>query len=189
MHVIERNDTVERIFLPWRMPLRERYDAYKGHIYRVLNFTYALLGGENIKIGAYGPARDVEERIAIAACFHDAAFVFDRNADYLGPSRDQALAYLRDHGHPDWAPEIGLMIENHHKLSPYHGEHEHLVEPFRQADLIDLSLGAVPCGLPRSFIRKVKRDFPNAGFHALLFKTLAPYMLRHPLHPLPMMKR
>lgn len=189
MRVIERNDLVERVFLPWRLPLRERCDAYKGHVYRVLNFTSALIHGQETRLSSYGPRHDVEERIAVAACFHDVAFVFDGNPDYLSPSREQAETWLQDHGRSEWIDVIGLMIENHHKLSPYRGPHEVLVEAFRRADLVDLSLGVVRAGLPLNYVATVKRRFPNAGFHRLLFKTLAPYMLRHPLHPLPMMRK
>jgi hypothetical protein len=189
MRVIEENEWVERIFVDWRLPLGKNYDAYKGHVYRMMNFTCALIEGKESDLGAYGRPQDVEARIAIAGCFHDADFALEANGDYLEPSRERANAWLQEQGRSEWAEEIGLMIVWHHKLTPYKGEHAALVEPFRQADLIDLSLGLVPCGLPGSYIRDVKRRFPNAGFHALLAKNLVPYALKHPLKPMPMMRR
>jgi len=189
MRIIESNDFIDRIFVDWRLPLRYRYDAYKGHVYRMFNFTCALLEGGQGALGAYGRSQDVEARVAIAACFHDVDFVFAGNADYLDPSREQADRWLKEHGHSDWSEEIGLMIVWHHKLTPYRDDHAELVESFRRADLIDLSLGLVRSGLPGGYIRDVKKRFPNAGFHGLLGKTLVPYALRHPLRPMPMMRR
>ena len=187
--LIELNDVVEQTFLPWRLALREDCDAYKGHVYRVLNFTCALLEGKTEGLAPYGEKREVEDRVAIAACFHDVGIWLDETPDYLEPSRAQAATWLEEHDRSAWRPEVDLMIDYHHKLTPYRGDHEILVETFRRADLVDVSLGTMGSGLPRDFIRSVKKQFPNAGFHMLLLRTFLPYMLTHPWKPLPMMRR
>ena len=86
------------------------------------------------------------------------------------------------------AAEAALMIDMHHKLSRYTGEHQHLVEPFRQADLIDVAVGAIRFGLPKEFVRDVRVRFPNAGFHSTLVGVIGRWIVRHPTNPLPVFK-
>ena len=80
------------------------------------------------------------------------------------------------------------MILEHHKVRPYRTTHATTVEPFRQADLIDVSLGRVRFGLPRAFIKTVQSTFPDHGFHGMLIKRSARQFLRSPLRPLPMFR-
>lgn len=189
MHLIERNDHIERIFLPWRLPLGSAYDGYKGHVYRVTNFACALLDRDDIDLSDYGKPQEICDRIAIAACFHDVAIWLDKTMDYLTPSIRHADVWLNERGLESWSSEIALMIEYHHKQSRYRGEHELLVEAFRDADLIDVMLGMRRIGLPRSFVSSVRRQFPNSGFHWALAKGISAYALKHPTKPLPMMKK
>lgn len=63
-----------------------------------------------------------------------------------------------------------------------------LVDAFRRADLVDVSLGLMRSGLPRSFVRDVRRAFPNAGFHRRLLALGAQRARSHPLSPLPMLR-
>ena len=90
MHLIERNDQVERIFLPWRLPLGSAYEAYKGHVYRVLNFTCALLDQQDDDLNSYGKPQEIEDRITVAACFHDVGIWLNKTMHYLDPSRAHA---------------------------------------------------------------------------------------------------
>lgn len=108
---------------------------------------------------------------------------------YLEPSKAHATHYLQERSLSAWEHEILLMIEWHHKLSAYTGEHANLVEAFRRADLVDVSIGLQANGLPKNFIREVKKAFPNRGFHWTLTKGLTAYMITHPLNPLPMMRK
>ena len=52
------------------------------------------------------------------------------------------------------------MIGQHHKLPPYRGNPEWLVEPFRKADWTDLSLGVLRFGMPAKNIKDVKKALP-----------------------------
>ena len=189
MHLIEQNDQIERIFLPWRLPLGKAYDGYKGHVYRVLNFTCALLDCDDTDMHEYGKPQEVQDRIAIASCFHDVAIWLDKTMDYLDPSIAHAEAWLNERGLAQWSPEVSLMIKWHHKQTRYTGDHDCLVEAFRRADLVDVMLGARRFGIPGSFVRDVRRAFPNNGFHWTLAKGIVPYALKHPTKPMPMMKR
>lgn len=62
------------------------------------------------------------------------------------------------------------------------------LEPFRRADWIDVSLGALRFGLPADHVAETRRAWPNAGFHRLLGRLTLRRLAGHPLSPLPMMK-
>src|SRR5262249_14687130 len=91
-----------------------------------------------------------------------------RDLDYLARSIAMIREWVEATGRSSSAPETMLMIDMHHKLSRYRGEHEAVVEAFRRSDLIDVALGAIHFGLPAEFVRDVRTRFPNAGFHATL---------------------
>jgi hypothetical protein len=110
MHLTERNDHIERIFLPWRFPLGKVYDAYKGRVYRLLNFMCASLEVGEVDCALYGKKQEVEDRIAIAACFHDNGIWLDKTVDYLEPSKGHASEWLKERQLTRWESEIGLMF-------------------------------------------------------------------------------
>jgi hypothetical protein len=80
------------------------------------------------------------------------------------------------------------MIGEHHKLGKYSDDKNTLIEIFRKGDLVDFSLGFVKCGLPKTYIKSVKKSFPNAGFHKGLVKLAGGWFCRHPLNPIPVLK-
>ena len=57
-------------------------------------------------------------------------------------------------------------IHWHHKVLPYRGPHERIIEACRKADWIDASKGLVRKGVSRAAIKDVGAAFPNRGFHA-----------------------
>lgn len=156
--------------------LGEDFSAYRNHTYRVINFCAAL--------STYDPV--ALEKMAIAVAFHDLGIWTDKTFDYLPPSERLAQAYLASKGKPEWAPEINGMIREHHKITRYQPNPNWLVEAFRRADLVDVSLGIITFGLPRKFVREVMGTFPNAGFHKRLVQLSFRRLLSHPLSPLPM---
>jgi predicted metal-dependent HD superfamily phosphohydrolase len=112
------------------------FEGYRNHAYRVANFCLALTS-------ATTTADDQEriEKITLAAAFHDLGIWTDATFDYLPPSNRLANAYLAESGRSAWAPDISEMILRHQKLTHFHGRCA-LVEPFRRADLIDVSNGS-----------------------------------------------
>ena len=138
----------------------EGYDAYKAHVYRLLNFARALTPD--------GPDRD--DKLAIAAAFHDLA-VFD-TLDYLVPSIQAQDAWLQQTGREAWSDELALIVAEHHRLSRYRSSRPHaaLVEAVRRADLVDVSHGLVRFGLPRSYVKEVRAAFDASVF----FKRVIP---------------
>ena len=176
---IETNDPlIEEILLGWQHQIREDYDGYHGHVYRVYNFCLAL----------HDCSDEEKKKIAIAACHHDIGLWSDHTVDYIEPSVSQVKQYLSQHELGKWSEEIELMVEFHHKVRSYKDERYPLVEIFRKGDLVDFSLGIIKCGVPKKYIKSVKKTIPNAGFHKFLMKGAKEWFAKHPLSPPPFIK-
>jgi hypothetical protein len=136
------------------------YDAYKAHVYRVVNFARVLTPD--------GPDRD--DKLAIAAAFHDLA-AFD-TLDYLVPSIEAQDAWLRQTGRDAWSDELALVVAEHHRLSGYGPTRPYapLVEAVRRADLVDVSQGLIRFGIPGSYVKDVRATFDASVF----FKRVIP---------------
>ena len=147
--------------------------------------TLLELGTEAQKRQWIEPTGDSDDRLAICAVFHDLAAWPDDNLDYLRPSADQADAYLDAIGRSDWKPAMRLMIESHHKITPYRAEHAYWVGPARRADWCDVSFNLLRFGLPATFIREVNAAFPIGVFYpGHVARVSLKWVLRHPLNPL-----
>jgi hypothetical protein len=136
------------------------YDAYKAHVYRVVNFAQALAPD--------GPDRD--DKLAIGVAFHDLA-AFD-TLDYLVPSIEAQDAWLQQTGREAWADELALIVAEHHRLSGYAATRPYapLVEAVRRADLVDVSQGLIRFGIPSSYVKEVRSAFDASVF----FKRVIP---------------
>lgn len=175
--VVDAYPLIEEVLDAWRDALAGDYAAYRGHVYRMFNFCRTL--------------HDVPgdaDTTAIAAAFHDLGIWSDHTFDYLEPSVQRMEAYLDAHGRQEPRQVLGDLIRWHHKLTPCGPELGAHVEAFRRADLVDLSLGGIRFGIPRTFVREVRQAFPNAGFHRCLVRVSTSWLLSHPLRPLPMMR-
>ena len=169
---------LEEILSKWKKEIGKDYQAYKNHVYRVVHFCLAMRHSNE----------EEREKIIIAACFHDLGIWTNNTFDYLGPSILLVKEYLKKRNVEEWFTEIELMIDMHHKIRKYEDNNYPLVESFRRADLIDVSLGLVKWGLPKDYIRNIKTKFPNSGFHKRLLQLSLKWFFKHPLNPLPMMK-
>jgi hypothetical protein len=136
------------------------YDAYKAHVYRVVNFARGLTPD--------GPDRD--DKLAIAVAFHDLA-AFD-TLDYLVPSIEAQDAWLQQTGREAWSDELALIVAEHHRFSAYGPARPHapLVEAVRRADLVDVSQGLIRFGIPSSYVKEVRGAFDAGAF----FKRVIP---------------
>ena len=128
--------------------------AYRAHVYRVINFARALSP----------TAPDLDDKLAIAAAFHDIG-VFD-TLDYLVPSITAQDRWLQRTGRQAWSEELAVVIAEHHRLTRYGADRPHaaLAEAMRRADLIDVSQGVIRFGLPKTFVREVRRCFDASEF-------------------------
>ena len=128
--------------------------AYRAHVYRVINFARALSP----------TAPDLDDKLAIAAAFHDIA-VFD-TLDYLVPSITAQDRWLQRTGRQAWSEELAVVVAEHHRLTRYGADRPHaaLAEAMRRADLIDVSQGVIRFGLPKTYVREVRRCFDASEF-------------------------
>ena len=149
------------------------YDAYKAHVYRVVNFARALTPD--------GPDRD--DKLAIAAAFHDLA-AFD-TLDYLVPSIEAQDAWLQKTGRQSWSDELALVVAEHHRLFRYGAGRPHapLVEAVRRADLIDVSQGRIRFGLSSSYVKEVRATFDASVFFKRVIPTGTLRAIRHLQRP------
>lgn len=172
------NLLIDEILGKWKSEIGSDYTGYKNHVYRMVNFTFAL----------HDFKEEERQKIIIAGCFHDIGIWTADTFDYLPPSIDSAKKYLSQNNLENWVSEIELMIDMHHKLGKYKSESYPTIEAFRQGDLVDFSLGIVKCGLPKDYVKSVKNQFPNAGFHQGLVKLAGRWFCKHPLNPIPVLK-
>lgn len=150
--------------------------GYRNHVYRMVNFCFAQ--------GEFN--QEQKEKIVIAGCFHDLGIWSADTFDYLPPSINLAKDYLVTSGREAWRDEISTMIDLHHRIRKC--EEGSLVEVFRKGDLVDFTLGLFKCGIPSEYVREVKQQFPNKGFHKQLVHRACRWTLRHPLNPVPVLK-
>lgn len=176
MKVIESIPLIDDVLGAWGETIGRDLGGYRNHVYRMVNFTYAMGNLDE----------ESRRKIAIAGCFHDIGIWPERTLDYLEPSADRADKFLAENGLSEMRPQIREMICQHHKLRSF--ENDPLVEAFRKGDLVDFSLGVFKCGLPRSFVSEVKAAFPNAGFHKCLVGIASRWIVRHPLNPVPVLR-
>lgn len=172
------NTVIEDIMQTFKSPMGADYDKYKNHVYRV--FLNCLLIDRE---------KNNEDRYAIASVFHDIGIWTNHTFDYLYPSIEQAKIYLTEKNKTEWIDEISLMIYWHHKMSKYQGMHKEIVENFREADWIDVSLALLTFKYDKKQINENRRRFPNLGFHRFLIKEALKNFLKHPLNPLPIFKK
>jgi hypothetical protein len=172
------NQIIEYLLEQYQLALGEDYNKYRNHVYRVF-FNCLLIDSE----------KNNEDKYAIAAVFHDIGIWTNHTIDYLDPSVEQVRIYLDETGKQIWIDEIVLMIKWHHKITRYRGIHEAIIENFRKADWIDVSLGLINFGNDKQMIRANRRKFANKGFHIFLLKKIVRNFFRHPLNPLPMFRK
>ena len=178
MLIEERIPLLEEILGKWKKEIGKDYQAYKNHVYRVVHFCLALRHCNEKE----------REKIIIAGCFHDLGIWTNDTVDYLQPSILLAKEYLKRRNIEQWFIEIELIIDMHHKIRKYEDAGHPLVEVFRRADLVDVSLGVIKWGLPADYIKSIKVRFPNSGFHKRLTQLAVRWFLEHPLNPLPFTK-
>ena len=179
MNVTTRYPLVDDLLEEYRDVINQDFQGYRNHITRMLNFCHYLLPDIS---------PDDSKKIQIAAVFHDIALWTHDRVDYLEPSYQDCHQWLEKHDLKHWKEEIQIIIDMHHLIYQYKGPYARIAEVFRQADLIDFSLGLIKNGVKRSFITAVKNEIPNAGFHKTLMRFTLVQLGRNPLNPFPMMR-
>lgn len=174
-------ELIDQILEAWEPILGRDYLGYRNHCCRVQHFCTCLSSGRPVD----------ENKIAIAAAFHDLGIWECGSLDYLASSTELMRKYLdenRDVSQINDRVEIETMIEYHHKITRYRKNPEWLVEPFRKADWIDISYGSLLFGLDKAVVRQAFKTYPSAGFHRGLIVMAKKRLRTHPFSPLPMIK-
>jgi hypothetical protein len=175
--LLTRIPTVDNVLDRHACALGHDLVAYRNHVYRVVNLCVAIAGSHSEL-----------EKIAVAAVFHDLGIWTDRTFDYIRPSIALAREYLAAQAHEDWITDVSTMIADHHKITHSASNPDSLVEPFRQADWIDVTGGLRRFGIPRPFVARLFATWPDAGFHWRLVQLALERLRTHPLTPLPMVR-
>ncbi len=169
---------IDQILSEYRSSLKEDFDKYRNHVYRV--YKLCLLLDTNL---------EHRDRYAVAAVFHDLGIWVNNTFDYLEPSIMLANQWLVRENKANWSDEISLMIDMHHKVTRYSGSFETTVEVFRRADWVDLSFGMLSFGIAHAQLQLLMQVFPTRGFHRFLVRKTCRNFIRHPFKPLPMFRK
>jgi hypothetical protein len=150
------------------------FAGYRGHVYRVYNLARGLVDD----------ADDRDDKLAIAAAFHDIeAFA---GLDYLAPSIHTQDAWLERTDRSAWSEELAVVVAQHHRLGTYRGRHARLAEALRRADLADLSQGLIRSGISKDHVHDVRQSFDVGSFFTRTVpKAAVRNLIRHPLDPMP----
>ncbi|MFB2839196.1 hypothetical protein [Floridanema evergladense] len=178
MKIVEEIPLLEKILGDWKDIIGSQYEPYKNHVYRVINFCLMF----------HECSQEELEKITIAGSFHDLGIWSNNTVDYLPPSIELAKKYLEESDRTQWSTEIALMIDEHHKITEYADKKYPLVEVFRKADWVDVTMGLRAFDLPKNDVQEIIDKFPNLGFHANLMELTKAEFIRHPFNFLPMMK-
>ncbi len=163
IQIITQSEGIESRLTPYRDIIGKDYDGYKGHLYRVLTYSLYFLNGDETH-------RDL---IETALVYHDISLWTEKALAYLEPSSQRAIDDNKKHG---WGHDPQLLhdiIYWHHKMWPYHGPNEAVVNAVRKADWIDATQGIIKMGMQKHLIQRVNNTIPAAGFHDTL-KRLGP---------------
>ena len=156
---------VEELFAPYRGVIADDYVGYRNHVYRTVAYAMHFLEQDS----------DAEQAVETAMVYHDIGLWTDRELAYLEPSEAVALSDNEKHG---WGVRPELLrgiIHWHHKVFPYRGPHERIIESCRKADWIDATKGWLRKGMSRANITSVEAAFPNHGFHRTLVRLAKDY--------------
>jgi hypothetical protein len=155
---------VEELLARYKSQIGIDFPGYRNHIYRAI--TYAMYFLDN-KI-------EHEQLVETAFVYHDIGLWTDHELAYLEPSEAVAIADNRQYR---WGLDADILrgvIHWHHKIFPYRGPNQNVIEACRKADWIDASKGKLRKGIAKSAVTAVESAFPNLGFHDSLLR-LAKY--------------
>lgn len=156
---------VEALLGRYQDALGSDYLAYRNHVYRAISYAMHFLDDDT----AYEPL------VETAFVYHDIGLWTDRELAYLEPSEALALSDNEKYGWGLDPQALRGAIHWHHKILPYTGLNQQVIEACRKADWVDASKGLIRKGLSKAIVREVEATFPNAGFHDTLLRLAKDY--------------
>lgn len=164
--IIERDrPRIEALLAPYKFVLGDDYHGYRNHIYRTVTYAMNFLNNDP----------SYEQLVETVFVYHDIGLWTDQELAYLEPSESVAMADNEKYG---WGLEVSALIGAihwHHKIFPYKGRHEEVINACRKADWIDASMGTIRKGLSKENIKDVEATFANYGFHKTLMRLAKDY--------------
>lgn len=174
MTVLVKDPIVDEVLSRFATDIGPSFTDYRNHLYRGMNYQLRLLG-----MAAAPP------EIALAWATHDIGIWTAGTWDYLDPSVQLAEQLAPEFGITD-VSRVKEMVAEHHKLRSVD---DLWVETFRLGDRVDAFHGMYAwTGLERQDVREVVKALPYGGFHAFLVRSAVKWTLKHPLHPMPMLR-
>ncbi|MES9970195.1 MAG: hypothetical protein ABW092_09190 [Candidatus Thiodiazotropha sp.] len=156
---------VEELFARYEGIIGRDFPGYRNHVYRTITYAMHFLGDEP----------SFEPLVETAFVYHDIGLWTDHELAYLEPSEAVALS---DNERYEWGLDPDALrgaIHWHHKILPYKGPHEQVIEACRKADWIDATKGTIRKGLNKAAVKEVETAFPNLGFHDALLRLAKDY--------------
>ncbi len=135
------------------------------------------------ELGRRGGRETDRELMLCAAWLHDAGLYPDAATSDTYVADGRHLAERMFEGSDGWPPErlerLGDAIEYHHELRSQWGRGVE-VELMRRADLVEVSQGLVSFGLPRAWLRDLRRRIPAKGMLVEIGRLLIPVVRERP---------
>jgi hypothetical protein len=156
---------VEERLARYERMIGKDFPGYRNHVYRAITYAMHFLND----------GEEHERLVETVFVYHDIGLWTDHALAYLEPSEAVALADNQTYA---WGLDPQLLraaIHWHHKILPYTGPHQDIIEACRKADWIDASKGMIRQGMSKAAIKEVEAAFPNAGFHANLLRLAKDY--------------
>lgn len=145
----------------------DELDSYRNHCLRVLTFSKFF-----IPDFVFDDIPDAMDIVSMSLAYHDCALWTDKKLSYILPSMHQMVAHTKDRWTAEQVNIASQIIEQHHKITPYHGGEnktvDALVNAVRKADWADATMGILRSGMPASLLGAAYKEIPEAGFHELL---------------------
>lgn len=158
IRIIDHSERVERLFDPYRDIIGGDFPAYRGHVYRVITYAMHFLDGDE----------EARPLVETALVYHDIGLWTENELAYLEPSEEHVLADNEKHR---WGLDPQLLrdaIHWHHKIFPYRGPNQRIVEAVRKGDWIDATDGKIRKGLSKAQVKAVQDAIPNYDFGNVL---------------------
>ena len=156
---------VEELLARYENVIGEDFPGYRNHVYRAITYAMHFLDYD----------LELEPLVETAFVYHDIGLWTDHEQAYLEPSEAIALTDNEKFGWGLNADALRGAIHWHHKIFPYKGPHEDIIEACRKADWIDASKGTIRKGLSKAAVKEVEAAFPNLGFHDTLLRLAKDY--------------
>lgn len=165
INIIKSSPNLDRLLNNYKELINDDFEGYKNHIYRVLTYSLHYLDADRTQDGKVLKYLPV---IEAALVYHDIGLWTDRRLSYIEMSSSRAKLEFVNNWSEDRLELLHNIIYYHHKITPFTGPNEKIVNAIRMADWIDATLGVVNHGMSSQHIRSVNEALSNSGFHYTL---------------------